>query len=89
VAGGLDFDIEGKVIILKPSSLSPEYRTAINQLQIATSGFGCNPNASGRAVYCTNLYTGVKYRHNRYDVAGVADMSCLPEWARKKIKENS
>jgi len=87
VAGGLEFDIEGKVIILKPSALSPEYRTAINQLQIATSGFGCNPKSSGRAVYCTNLYTGAKYRYNRHDVAGVADISRLPEWARKKIKD--
>ena len=89
VAGGLDFDIEGKVIILKASALSPEYRTATNQLQIATSGFGCSPNANGRAVYCTNLYTGVKYRYNRHDIAGVADFSRLPKWARNKIKENS
>ena len=35
----------GKLIILRPSSLAPEYRSADYQLGYALSGFGCQPNA--------------------------------------------
>ena len=87
IKGGLDSDIEGKVIIIKASALSPEYRLATHQLQLATGGFGCKPDASGRAVYCTNLYNGERYRYERYDVAGVANITRLPEWAQQKIAE--
>lgn len=87
VKGGLNENIEGKIIILKTSSLSPEFRTADNQIMIATGGNGCNPDGHGRAVYCKNLYSGDKSRFERYDVAGIADIAKLPEWAKQKIAE--
>ena len=87
IKGGLNNSIEGKVIIIKPEVLSPEYRTINHQLYIAESGFGCSPNAMGTAVYCKNMYSGEKSRFERYDIAGVADTERLPESIRKKIEE--
>lgn len=87
VNGGLNSDITGKVIIIKPETLPPEYRTADRQLQIANSGFGCCPNSRGNAVFCTNLYSGEKIRYEKHDVVGIADISCLPEWALQKLAE--
>ena len=43
--------LQGKLIVLRPTSLAPEYRTADCQLGFALSGFGCTPGARGRAVY--------------------------------------
>ena len=81
-------NLAGKLIILRPSSLSPEYRTADCQLGYATGGFGCAPNAGGRAVYFRELYSGEECRWNIGDVLGIADTEKLPEWAKQKVAEH-
>ena len=85
---GKEENLAGKLIILRPSSLSPEYRTADNQLGYATGGFGCTPGAGGRAVYFRELYSGEECRWNIGDVLGIADMEKLPEWAKQKVAEH-
>ena len=85
VKGGMDEDLNGKVIAIKAEALSPEYRRMSDQMMLATGGFGCSPTASGRAVYCTNLYSGEQARWERYQVLGVVDEGALPEWAQKKL----
>lgn len=79
--------LEGKLIIISPASLAPEYRTADCQLGIALGGFGCSPNANGRAVYFEELYSGQKCRWEASDVLGIADRSKLPDWAKTKLAE--
>ena len=79
--------LAGSLIVLKPESLSPEYRTADCQLVIATGGFGCEPNARGRAVYVKELYSGKEYRMNIGDVLGIADYAALPDWVDGKLLE--
>ena len=86
-ARGEKESLEGNVIILKPGSLTPEYRTADCQLVIATGGFGCEPNARGRAVYVKELYSGKEYRMNIGDVLGIADFNTLPDWIDEKLLE--
>ena len=82
---GLKEDLTGKVIIIKPEILAPEYRRAEKQLKIALSGFGCNPDSRGNAVYCKELYSGKESCFERYDILGVADIEKLPEWAKIKL----
>ncbi len=77
--------LEGKLIILSPASLSPEYRTADCQLGIATGGYGCEARANGRAVYFMELYSGERCRWNVGDVLGIADTDKLPDWAKEKL----
>lgn len=84
---GEEESLKGKVIILKAESLTPEYRTADCQLVIATGGFGCEPNARGRAVYVKELYSGKEYRMNIGDVLGIADFNTLPDWIDGKLLE--
>jgi hypothetical protein len=85
VPGGMDSDLKSKAVIIKPESLSPEYRHLSFQLSLATGGFGSNPDARGRAVYCTELYSGEEARWDRSDILGVASDEVLPEWAREKL----
>ena len=87
ILGGMERSLEGKVVVIKASSLRPEYATADHQLVLATGGNGCRPDARGRAVFCTNLYTGKQGRWERYDVLGVADMQKLPQWAQDAAKK--
>ena len=79
--------LEGKLIILRPTSLAPEYRTADCQLGFATGGFGCSPGAGGRAVYFEELYSGERCRWESGDVLGIADPDTLPDWAKEKLTE--
>jgi hypothetical protein len=85
VKGGLDENLTGKVVVIKPHVLSPEYRAAHHQLKIVQGGFGANPNARGNAVFCKDLYSDKETRFERYDIAGVADPARLPQWAKDKI----
>ena len=39
-----DESLEGKLVIIRPASLAPEYRTADCQLGYALGGFGCSPS---------------------------------------------
>ena len=85
VPDGLASDLEGKVIVLKPEKLSPEYRTIDYQLALCTGGFGARPDARGRKVYCTELYSGKQETFNRDAIAGVFPLERLPDWAREKF----
>lgn len=77
--------LAGKLIVLSPFSLAPEYRTADCQLGFATGGFGCNPGAGGRAVYFRELYSGEECRWDVGDVLGIADPDKLPGWAKDRL----
>lgn len=83
-----DESLEGKLVIIRPTSLAPEYRTADCQLGYALGGFGCSPASRGRAVYFQELYSGKKCRWDRTDILGIADREKLPDWARARVAEH-
>lgn len=78
-----DKSIEGKVIVINPDVLLPEYRTADRQLWLCTSGFGSHANSRGSACFCTNLYSGKETRWERGHVLG--EMKVLPDWAKERL----
>ena len=51
-------ELEGKVLVMSPFTLKESYWAPENQLWLATGGFGCAPNAAGRAVYVTGSEPG-------------------------------
>lgn len=79
--------IENKVVVIRASRLRPEYRTAQNQLVLATGGFGTHANSRGRAVYTANLYSGKESRWNREDILGIIKPEHMPDWAKERLKQ--
>ena len=77
--------MEGNVLILSPDSLKECYWEPKNQLWLAEGGFGCSPNAAGRAVYATCLGDGEHTRWDRSDFVGVIREECMPEWAKESL----
>lgn len=77
-----DDDLHGKIIVIRPEMLRPEYRRATSQLKLCTGGFGAYPHSRGAAVYCTELYSGKAGRYERGDVLGVIEPEKLPRWAQ-------
>jgi hypothetical protein len=80
-------NIENKVVVIRPESLRPEYRTADKQLVFATGGFGVQANSRGRAVYTVNLYSGKESRWNREDILGVVKPEYMPDWVKERLKQ--
>jgi hypothetical protein len=76
----------GKLIIVKASELSPEYRYADSQLVECTHGNGARPDAIGRSVFCKELYSGDSVVFDRSQILGVADEGKLPQWAKTKLE---
>ena len=80
---------KGKLLILNPSALKDEYKSPDYQLFYAQSGFGCDPNSSGRKVFGSFLKDGERGNFYRADFLGVIDEKYLPEWAQEKLSELS
>lgn len=77
-----DDDLRGKVIVIKPEVLRPEYRRATSQLKLCTGGFGAYSHSRGSAVFCTEIYTGRQSRFERRDVLGVLEPENQPKWVQ-------
>ena len=79
--------LESTVLVMSPFTLKESYWAPENQLWLATGGFGCNPTASGRAVYATCLGDGEQARWNRSDFIGILREEHLPDWAREHLEQ--
>ena len=78
--------MEGRVLVMDPSTLKENCWTQEDQLWLAEGGFGCDPKSSGRAIYAVCLSDGEKTRWNREDFLGVLDEQYLPEWAAQALE---
>ncbi len=85
VPDGMKQNLVDKVVVIRADILLPEYRGRSHQMFLATGGFGCSPDARGRTVFGTNLYSGEHERWYRQDLFGVVDEAALPAWAREKL----
>lgn len=82
-----DDDYKGKILILRANWLNENHKSPENQLFLADSGFGCDPAASGRAVFGQFLIDGEKARLERSDFVGVLDDQYLPDWVKEKLQQ--
>jgi hypothetical protein len=83
---GKTADYTGKLIIVDANALLPEYRSSISQLVECSHGNGARPDAIGRSVFCTELYSGAAVVYDRSAILGVADEQALPKWAKMKLE---
>lgn len=87
VQTGYEMPINGRVVVLRPSSMPGEHRNAKHQLCYCTGGFGSNPNPSGRAVFVVSLAGGEQTRWNRSDILGIAKPEVLTDHARLQLSQ--
>lgn len=81
-------DYEGKLVVIKPEILAPEYRSAEHQLALCTGGFGASAEGHGRAVFVNELFSGNAKRYDRTHIAGLANPQKIPNWALDKLLEH-
>lgn len=80
-------DYTGKVVVIDPNIFKDEYKTPVDQLFLAESGFGARPNSRGRKVFGRFLKDGECTHYNREDILGVLKEEFLPEWAEEKLAQ--
>lgn len=79
--------IRDKVVVIKPSAISPEYYAATSQLWLCTGGFGSSASPRGRTCLCINLHdTGRQESFYRSDIMGTIDPAHLPNWAKVGLR---
>lgn len=82
-------DYTDKLLILRDTALAEETRTPENQLFLASGGFGCAPDKTGRKVFGEFLSNGEKTHFYRQDFIGVIADEHIPDWAREKLAKMS
>jgi hypothetical protein len=85
---GKNANYTGQLVIVDAKALFPEYRSSTSQLIECTHGNGARPNAIGRSVFGTELYSGASVVYDRSHILGVADECKLPQWAKAKLATN-
>ena len=80
-------DYKGKLLVIRADVLKEECRTPENQLFLASGGFGCSPDSSGRKVFGQFLSDGEKTHFYREDFVGIIDEQHIPQWAAEKMEQ--
>ena len=81
-------ELEGKILVIRPENLFDDYKTSEDQLFMATSGFGCSPSASGRAVFGYFIKDDERYCWNRNDFIGILKDEYVPDWVKEKLNRS-
>lgn len=88
VQSGEPQNYKGKLLIIRAESLKEEFRTPENQLFLASGGFGCDPNASGRKVFGCFLSDGEETHFYRSDFVGILSDEHTPQWSYPNLQLN-
>ena len=75
------------MLVLKPTALTDEYQKPEFQLFYATSGFGCQPEKTGRKVSGFYLMDDTTSSISRERFYGVIRDECIPDWAKEKLEQ--
>ena len=76
----------GKILVINPEALRPEYRSDINQLIICKNGNGASPHGLGSSIYGDYISTGKKAHFYRCDILGELKPEHYPKWAEKRVE---
>lgn len=87
IKGSNNMEYEDRLLVLKPSSLSEDYRFGEFQYFFAKAGFGCYPDKLGTKVFGEFLIDGENCQFRRHEFYGIADEEKLPDWAKQKMTE--
>lgn len=68
-----DQDFTGKLALIRKGAINPAYHAPEQRLVRCEAGFGCNPTATGRAVYVEFIADGEDSRWNRNQIECVLE----------------
>ena len=73
--------IKGKLVVINPYFFKPEFRDAKYQIVLACSGFGCDADKLGSAVFVVECCENSEYyRQERCNLIGEPTEEMIAEW---------
>lgn len=84
---GEKFDYTDRVCVFNAQRMKESHLHPEEQIFLAESGFGCQPNSRGTKVFGRFLYDGEECYVRRQSLLGIMKDECIPEWAHEKLAE--
>ena len=84
---GEQFDYTDRVCIFNAQRMNERHLHPEEQIFLAESGFGCQPNSRGTKVFGRFLYDGEECYVRRQNLVGIMKDECIPDWAQEKLAE--
>lgn len=84
---GEKFDYTDKVCVFNAQRMKESHLHPEEQIFLAESGFGCQPNSRGTKVFGRFLYDGEECYVRRQSLLGIMKDECIPDWAQEKLAE--
>lgn len=70
----------GEIIVIKPDTLSPEYRNEACQIIKCTGGNGAKADGLGTSVFGREMFSGDDVKYRRANVMGILKKENYPKW---------
>ena len=83
---GEEHDLHGRVAVIRPETLRPEYRNVATQLILVSGGFGAVAYSRGTAVYGNYVFSGESADCRRHEILGILDPAKAPEWVKPGVE---
>ena len=84
---GEQFDYTDRICIFNAQRMKESHLHPEEQIFLAESGFGCQPNSRGTKVFGRFLYDGEECYVRRQSLLGIMKDECIPDWAQEKLAE--
>jgi len=85
-SNGEEPDLHGRVAVIRPETLRPEYRNVAVQLILVSGGFGAAANSRGTAVYGNYVFSGERADCRRHEILGILDPEKAPDWVKPGVE---
>ena len=82
---GEKFDYTDRICIFNAQRMKESHLHPEEQIFLAESGFGCQPNSRGTKVFGRFLYDGEECYVRRQSLLGIMKDECIPDWAQEKL----
>lgn len=80
-------NLAGELIVVEADFLEPGRDNRNYQVALALSGFGCNPEGHGRAVFSAFLWNNKVDRVNRPRIIGILQPEKYTPWITEKLQQ--
>lgn len=84
---GEEFDYTDRICIFNAQRMKENHLHPEEQIFLAESGFGCQPNSRGTKVFGRFLHDGEECYVRRQNLVGIMKDEYIPDWVHERLAE--
>ena len=78
-------NLEGKILVVNPKYLRPEFRNEQVQIILCKGGNGARPEGMGMSIFGQECFSEEKCKYHRGELMGELKREFYPEWLNEKL----